>query len=202
MVKETIMPITPAKLLRDPAGLAAVPSDRPGWYRWWAPEAEARALLDSPHLRSKYSAGLLSLLPGGSGILAGFHGVYTGIAVKESLRARLDWHINQRHRESAVRSGTLSTLRQTLSSLLAGDQRDEAATNAFLDNLLVEYYPVDLPIGSEAARDFLESNEQKDMDERILVLNIKDNKRPEAQTFIRDLKRARKIGKTHGHTCE
>jgi len=196
------VPITPAKLLRNPAELAKLPGDRPGWYRWWAPEAEARALLDSPYLPQKYSPSLLAMLPRGNGVLADFCAVYTGIAVKEPLRARLDWHINQRHRESAVKSGTLSTLRQTLSSLLAGDLMNETAANAFIDKLLVEYYPLDLPVGSEEAKRFLESNEQKEMDERLFILNIKDNRRSEAQSFIRDLKRARKIGKTHGHTCE
>jgi len=189
------MPVTPAKLLRNPAELVKVRGDRPGWYRWWTREAEARTLLDSLYLSQKYSAGLFSALPRGDGVLAGFYGIYTGIAVKESLRDRLDWHINQQHRESAVRSGTLSTLRQTLSSLLAGDQMNETATNAFIDKLLVEYFPVDFPVGSEGARRFLESNEHKEMDERVFILNIKDNRRPETQAFLRDLKQARKRGK-------
>ena len=130
--------IIEAKTLRDKATLERVPNNRPGWYRWWAKETEVKALLNSQFLVHKYFDELFTKLHKGSGELQDYYYIYTGVAIKESIRARLNWHINQHHTESAVKHGTLSTLRQTLSSLIAGDQYNESATNDFIDKLVVE----------------------------------------------------------------
>jgi hypothetical protein len=195
------MPIIHAQLLRNPVELANVPGDLPGWYRWWAREADAAALLDSPYLSHGYSRELLPRIPHGNGTLDGYCYIYTGIAVKESLRSRLNWHINQVHTESAVRSGTLSTLRQTIASLCAGDQRNESATNNFIDKLVVEYFPIEYSIHSESAKLFLENNEEKEMDGNVLILNIKGNSRAEVQPFLSALTNARKTAKYKEHIC-
>ena len=107
----------------------------------------------------------------------------------------MNWHINQHHTESAVKHGTLSTLRQTLSSLIAGDQYNESATNDFIDKLVVEYFPVDYEIKSTEAKTFLENNEEKEMNENVLVLNIKDNNRGEIKGFRKELKELRSSSK-------
>jgi hypothetical protein len=78
--------------------------------------------------------------------------LYVGVAIKESIRARLNWHVNQHHTKNAVKSGFLSTLRKTLSSLAAGSQYDEAATNAVIDQMVIEYYAEEYPIKSELAK--------------------------------------------------
>jgi hypothetical protein len=187
--------IIQAKLLRDKVVLESVPSNRPGWYRWWAKETEVKALLDSQFLIRKYFDELATKLHQGSGDLHDYYYIYTGVAVKESIRARLNWHVNQHHTESAVRHGTLSTLRQTLSSLIAGDQYNESATNDFIDKLMVEYFPVEYQIKSTEAKTFLENNEEKEMNEYVLVLNIKDNKLPEIKDFKGDLSKLRTSSK-------
>jgi hypothetical protein len=113
----------------------------------------------------------------------------------------LDWHINQRHTEGAVQNGTLSTLRQSLSSLVAGDQYNEAATNDFIDKLLIEYFPVEYEIKSTEAKIFLEENERNEMSSHVLILNIKDNKRLEVKDFRKDLSRLRTLSKRRGSQC-
>jgi hypothetical protein len=195
------MPIIQAQSLRSKANLAAIPHDLPGWYRWWAREVDAAALLDSPYIPRKFSPVLLAHLTRGAGALSGYCYIYTGIAVEGSVRARLDWHINQLHTESAVKSGTLSTLRQSIASLCAGNQRNEAATNNFIDKLVVEYFPVEYSIHSESAKLFLENNEEKEMDEHVLILNIKGNRRAEVKPFLSALTNARKIAKYKEHIC-
>jgi hypothetical protein len=118
----------------------------------------------------------------------------------------LNWHINQPHTESAVEYGTLSTLRQSLSSLVAGNQRDEKATNNFIDALIVEYFPIKSQIKSLEAKEYLESNEILEMDKYILILNIKDNKRQEIKGFKKELNKLRTASKMkiqlHGRFVE
>jgi hypothetical protein len=180
-----------AKALRDSKALLKVSGDRPGWYRWWAKEEEVRTLLNSRFLMCKYFDKFAAKLHKGEGDLQNYYYIYTGIAVKESIRKRLDWHINQRHTEGAVQHGTLSTLRQSLSSLIAGDQYNEFETNDFIDKLMVEYIPVEYQIKSEEAKKFLEKNEEDEMNKYVLILNIKDNMRREIQCFKRELSQLR-----------
>jgi hypothetical protein len=79
--------------------LEDIPNDRPGW--WWARESEIMALLDSKFLTQKYFNKLSVKLHKGNGNLNNYYYIYTGIAVKESIRSRLNWHINQPHKGSA-----------------------------------------------------------------------------------------------------
>ena len=126
-----------------------------------------------------------------------YYCLYVGIAIKESIRARLNWHVNQCHSESAVKSGTLSTLRQTLSSLAAGNQYDEAATNAIINQMVVEYHPVAHPINSEPARREILRIEQEEMAQHIVPLNIMGNYHAILQPFLTELKKVRKASNPH-----
>jgi hypothetical protein len=184
-----------AKMLRDKKELENVPNDCPGWYRWWAREAEIMTLLDSKFLTQKYFNKLVTKLHRGEGELNSYYYIYTGVAVKESIRSRLNWHINQLHTESAVEYGTLSTLRQSLSSLIAGNQRDEKTTNDFIDTLTVEYFPIEFQIKSPEAKKYLESNEKLEMDKYILILNIQKNKRQEIKYLKKELSKLRTSSK-------
>ena len=184
-----------AKMLRNISELNKIPNDRSGWYRWWAKETEIQALLDSRFLTQNYFDALIAYLPKGTGGIKDYRCIYIGVAVKESIRARLNWHVNQHHAESAVMNGTLSTLRQTLSSLIAGDQRNESATNDFIDKLVVEYFPVEYLIKSPEAKKYLENNEEKEISECVLILNIKSNKRQEVKDFSKELSKLRSSSK-------
>jgi hypothetical protein len=185
------MSIIEAKNLRDNGILLSVPDNLPGWYRWWAKENDVKTLLDSKYLNKKYFNNLIAYLPKGIGDLKNYYCIYTGIAVKESIRARLRWHISQAHSQTTVKSGFLSTFRQSISSLVSGDQMNENDTNLFVDKLTVEYYSESNPIKSEEAKKTLEKNEYNEMSQNVLVLNIQENRRKEIQEFLKDLKQAR-----------
>ncbi len=63
----------------------------------------------------------------------GYYALYFGIA--KSCRERLAWHIGQHHNPSSVKSGYLSTLRQTLSALLGCNMtKSEKEVNEFMDD--------------------------------------------------------------------
>jgi hypothetical protein len=190
--------IIQAKLLRNKKELADVPNNRPGWYRWWAREPEVRALLDSNFLAQKYFDTLAVKLHKGDGNLHDYYYIYTGVAARDSIRSRLNWHINQHHTESAIKYGTLSTLRQSLSSLVAGNQWDESTTNDFIDALTVEYFPLEYQIKSLEAEQYLENNENLEMGKHILILNIKNNTRPEIHDFKKELSKLRASSNRRG----
>ena len=179
-----------AKDLRYKENLQKIPNDKPGWYRWWAPIKVLEKLRITPDyleflckrkLKDEY-----------------FYCVYVGIAVKESIRARLNWHVNQRHRKSAVQSGTLSTFRQSISSLVAEDQFDEDAANQLIDMLIVEYCAMDYTIKSDEAKNEIECIEKEALSSKnsyVLPLNIQGNKNVVIKQYLTDLKKVRKISK-------
>ena len=187
------MPIVGAIELRNSRTLNTIPDNKPGWYRWWAPHEVSQQLLGNhfntlrPHL-----------LQGEAGSsLQGLYCVYVGIAVKESIRARLNWHVNQQHSVGCVKHGTLSTLRQSISSLVGTDQGDEDATNALIDQLIVEYYPVDLPVRSDQAKQYLQEMERRELASHVIPLNIQNNRQAVLADFKQALKKARKTAKTN-----
>ncbi len=182
-----------AKDCRNKLFLRTIPHDKPGWYKWFAPLASVMALLDSKYLCGSFSERLLPLLSSIDFKGETFYCIYIGLAVKESVQARLDWHINQKHALTAVkRGGFLSTFRRTLSALVSGDQTDGEATNKIIDTFLVDYYVKDFAIKSEEARIAIGAIEREEINLAFSPLNIKDNKRVEAAEFIKELKKARK----------
>ena len=177
-----------AKDLRDKENLQKIPGDKPGWYRWWATEKALEQLL----IPQKYFERLHKRKHADKYLFC----IYVGIAVKESIRARLNWHVNQHHTESAVQSGTLSTLRQSISSLVAGDQRNETAANELIDQLTVEYCAMDYPIKSDIAKNEIERIEQNELSKYIYPLNIQGNKNAEIKEYLLELRKKRKSSKT------
>ncbi len=177
-----------AKELRNKAELLNIPNDLPGYYKWWAEKPELDIILLA--LNADYSE-LSSLMEQKDGLYC----IYIGIAAKESIRKRLDWHVNDSHTSSRVLSGTLSTLRQSISSVVAHNQFDKDATDAFIDKLKIEWFTIDDPIKSETAIDNLHTIERKIMSEHLYVLNIQDNKFPQAQPIKKRLSALRKSSK-------
>lgn len=183
------MPTTAAHLLRTSTQLAQVPHDQPGWYRWWAPEPALRKLL-GPHYHM-----LAPQLTQGHGDLEGLSCIYVGVAIKESIRSRLNWHVNQKHSFGSIKHGTLSTLRQSISSLVGSSQGDENATNRLINLLSVEYFPIAMPIGSAQAKASIELEERNQMRDCVLPLNIRGNRNPIVASYKKYLKAARKAAK-------
>lgn len=190
-----VVQLIEAKKIRDIKYIHNVPKNMPGWYKWWAPEKAIKMLLDSPYISQKYFSDLLPNLTIKNINSTTYYYIYVGIAVKESIRDRLNWHVNQHHTKSSVESGFLSTLRQTISSLVAGNQYDEEATNELIDMLIIEYYPVSLPIKSNKAKEKIEAIEKRELSNNILPLNLRDNKNNVVKKYLSELSRARKNSK-------
>lgn len=184
-----------AKAIRNTEYLCSIPKTMPGWYKWWAPKKALKMLLDSPYISKKYFSDLLSSLTTKNIGNTTYYYIYVGVAIKESIRDRLDWHVNQHHTKSSVESGFLSTLRQTIASLVAGNQYNENATNQFIDMLIIEYYPVNLPIKSNKAKEKIEFIEKKELSNNILPLNIRDNKNKTIKKYLTELSSVRKHSK-------
>ena len=184
-----------AKNLRNKDQLFEIPKDMPGWYRWWAPKESVEALLNSVYIEKKYFDAILPFLT--TQIFDGmeYYYIYVGVAIKESIRDRLDWHVNQHHTTTSVKSGFLSTFRQSISSLVAHNQFDENATNKMIDTFIIEYEPVNLPIKSAGAKELIEEIEITEMLQHVLPINIKDNKNVVVKDFLVELKKARKESK-------
>lgn len=184
-----------AKTLRQKDNLELVPNDKPGWYKWWASSEALRLLLNSNKLSKNYYDEILPYLSKRNGKETTWHSLYVGVAIKESIRQRLNWHINQKHTANNVFYGTLSTLRQSISSLISGNQYDEVMTNKLIDMLAVEYIVVDFPIRSEKAKTIIESIEIDELTNKVYPLNIMDNKQPCIQSFKKELSWIRKDSK-------
>lgn len=99
----------------------------PGVYCWWFQKDAAIKLLkafpklDLNKLRSRQIDGETYLA------------LYFGIS--KNLKERIEWHISQQHTPSAVKSGYLSTLRQTLSAVLDIDMSiSEQPVNRLMDD--------------------------------------------------------------------
>lgn len=125
--------------------------------------------------------------------------IYLGTSSRKNagIRKRLSWHITQEHDLNSVKTGTLSTFRQTLSSLVANDQSDTDATNNIIDKLWVEYETLDLPCGEKETIDFIEQKEETLIDKYHPPLNIKSNN-PKSETkkaFKKFLTKRRKESK-------
>lgn len=184
-----------AKKIRDLEYLRSIPNNMPGWYKWWATEATLKLLLNSPYISQKYFSDLLPNLTTKNINGINYYYIYVGIAVKESIRDRLNWHVNQHHTKTSVESGFLSTLRQTISSLVAGNQYDEEATNKLIDTLIIEYYPVDMAIKSLKAKEHIEKIEKEELVNNILPLNLRDNKNDVVKNYLQELSIIRKKSK-------
>lgn len=187
--------ILPAISLREKDVLLSVPNTLPGYYKWWARSDSLNKVLNSPALSKKYKEELLPYLTKKVINKEEYYYIYVGVAIRESIRDRLNWHVNQHHTKTSVVSGFLSTLRQTISSLVAEDQYNETLTNDFIDELYVEYYSVNLPIKSDEAKIYIEQIEKDELKYNLIPLNLRDNKNIQLKPFLSELKNARKKAK-------
>ena len=100
-----------------------------GVYRWWFKEDVAQLLLsklpnvDTEHISKRIFDGDNNY----------YWALYFGIS--KNLKQRIVWHISQTHTPTAVKSGFLSTLRQTISALLNQDMtKSQNAINNIMDS--------------------------------------------------------------------
>ena len=93
--------------------------------------------------------------------------LYFGIS--KDMLARAKWHILQKHTLSAVRNGTLSTLRQTLSGLLKNRMTEsENVVNQFIDDNCYWEWEYD-------ADPKLRESKELSSDNECYPLNIQEN---------------------------
>ena len=181
-----------ASTLRNKDELKKI-SNVPGYYKWWAAQSELDVIIKELNINFSDIENALELKDG-------LFCIYVGIAVKESAHARLDWHVNDKHTASQVLNGTLSTLRQSISSIVVGNQFDKEATNDFIDKLYVEYFYCNEPIKSETAKISLHETEKKLLDEYLRVLNIQENHHPLSmpiKTALKELRKQSRIKALH-----
>jgi hypothetical protein len=108
--------------------------------------------------------------------------VYIGLA--KNINERLNWHLNDSHSHSSIRSGFVSTLRQTLSALLVGNM---VSSKEIVD----EFLRKEMKVRYEICQDY-EDRESKLIKEHNLPLNIRGNR---SHPFYSTLKKLRKKSK-------
>ena len=135
----------------------------PGIYTWWFQESCVDKLLEQ--LGAVEKKRIQQCTIGGSK----YYALYFGIA--KSCRQRARWHMAQRHTQSSVQSGYLSTLRQTLSALLGYDMtKAEKKVNDFIgENCYWQWEYT-------ATREEAEDREQHELRTNYYPLNIQGNK--------------------------
>ncbi len=159
----------------------------PGWYTWWADEKTCRKLLGD-HFKH-----LWPLMTEGSDDCKDKKLVYVGITTKGDLWKRVGkWHILEKHTHSKVRRKTLSTLRQSLCSLLGDDWMDATTCNQVQDLMRVEIHPIQLPFRDSRLNEKTDHIERQMMNDHVLPLNIQKNNNPTVRVFKIYLKARRK----------
>lgn len=176
-----------ASEFRSKEALKSLP-DKAGYYKWWATREDFNRLLNTLGITYDNIADKIEQKDG-------LYCIYLGIAANEPIRKRIDWHINDPHTEARVKSGFLSTFRQSLSSLLAHDQYDKAVTDDFISKLCFEYFTIDFPVKSQEVVDELHRIEKQMLEEHLYILNIQDNHYPDATDISKLLKAIRKSSK-------
>lgn len=102
---------------------------RGGVYCWWFKREAAQSLLAKLPLTQEELAKIQEREIEDESYLA----LYFGIS--KDMLARAKWHTMQKHSPSAVKHGTLSTLRQTISALLGKDMsQSRDKVNEFMDD--------------------------------------------------------------------
>jgi hypothetical protein len=135
-----------------------------GVYCWWFKREVAQTLLKELPLTQDELSKIQTKEIGGEEYLA----LYFGIS--KDMLGRAKWHIAQKHTASAVKYGTVSTLRNSLGALLGKDMSEsEGDVNDLMDkNCYWEW---------EYATDYKnrETNELSSPD-KCYPLNIQENK--------------------------
>jgi len=147
---------------------------RPGVYKWWASKNILEKILENLNLKFNEISKYLEEVDG-------LFCIYIGIA--KSMQMRLNWHILNKHTKSSVKSGYLSTLRQTISSIFGADMMDEKATDEIIDKLMLTFEIVD---GDEVDTIIKIKEKEKSLlrnNLKLYILNIHGNKHPMAQNY-------------------
>ena len=143
---------------------SGIEKNRGGVYRWWFKEEAAQTLLAKLPLIPDELSKIQRREIDGEEYLA----LYFGIS--KDMLGRAKWHIVQKHTASAVKYGTVSTLRNTLGALLGKDMSDsEKLVNDLMDENCYWEWEYDKEYKAQ------ETNELSSTD-KCYPLNIQENK--------------------------
>ena len=154
-------------------------SNMPGVYCWWFKRTVAESFV------KKLSLNLCEISKIRSRVIEGeeYWALYFGIS--SDMLSRAKWHILQKHAVSAVKHGTLSTLRQTLSALLDRDMicSQEEVNELMDDNCYWEWEYCENP----------KQRERQELNSKLKCypMNIQEN-RTISKEVITKLKKMRK----------
>lgn len=145
-----------------------------GVYRWWFKKGTISSLPQNCNIEEQNIDGEI------------YQALYFGISKK--LYSRIKWHITQNHTPSSVKSGILSTLRQTISAILHKNMtQSQDCVNKFIDkNCYLEWED---SINYQQAK-AIETEELQNTTYNY-PLNISENKST-PKIFITTLKKLRK----------
>ena len=160
--------------------------NREGIYCWWFKKNSAEIILSKLGLDESEIDKIQKRDIEGEEYWA----LYLGIS--NDMLGRAKWHILQKHSVSAVKHGTLSTLRQSLSALLDIDMScSEEVVNMFMDNNCYwEWEYTDKDNAKKEETNALRSND------KCYPLNIQENLTV-GKDIINKLKRIRKEHKKY-----
>lgn len=177
--------------LRRAEVLASVPGDKPGYYKWWASEPEFRFLVEKLEADFEECASRAEKRDG-------LYCIYVGIVWSRSLSQRICDHVMEKNSQPSIKHGGLSTFRQTISSIVAGDQSNQNASDDFIGRLYVEWFPVDLPMSSDSRKP-IEEIETKVINANLRILNgSKNHDRYFKERIRKNLTAIRNAGKAKG----
>ena len=125
----------------------------------------------------------------------GVYCIYVGIAVNESIKSRINWHINRKHSDSAVKAGTLSTLKQSLAAIFIEDMSAKHSDdlNKTIDKLYVSIcHESSNAVKSENANAEIHGIEKSILSgNNLYILNIQENCNKLAPTTkLKELRKA------------
>ena len=146
---------------------------RPGVYKWWFRASAAKEILKPLDTFKDWDSLAVRKIDGET-----YYALYFGIGGgKQGLKGRIRWHVCQKHSASSVRSGFLSTLRQTISALKGCDMsKSESVVNDFMDeNCYWEWKYTDTIEDAETI-------EKKELSTNCYPLNVKDNRKTDEAT--------------------
>lgn len=178
---------TAARKLRESVFSSQIPNNKPGYYKWWATED----FLHEIFYKLNLSDDEINIIKDTIETKNKYYCIYIGIAKSESLFDRIcGWHINEYNATGNVRH---STLRKSLTALFTTNKLDTRMTNNLIDKLFIEYFPMDLPIGTDETKKLIKNIENNMLDSKYFyIINILDNKHPNARITIPILKKLRK----------
>ena len=130
--------------------------DKQAYVKWWAEKSELDLILNKLNVDFEDIKGALD-------IKNGLYCIYVGYSKNRSIIRYLNMQFNEN-----------STFRISIGSIISSSQNRDDINN-FMDKLKIEIFPVDFPVKSDEAKKELESSVNNCLENKLYILNIKNN---------------------------